>query len=33
MIVGLRQHLGDDPALSGHAHPALGAEALDPAFP
>jgi hypothetical protein len=33
VVVRLRQHLGDHPALTGHAHPPLGAEALDPAFP
>ena len=33
VVVRLREHLGDDPALAGHAHPPLGAEPLDPAFP
>lgn len=33
VVFRLRQDLGDDAALAGHAHAPLGAEPLDPAFP
>ena len=33
VILGLRQHPGDDPPLARHAHAPLGAETLEPAFP
>ena len=33
VILGFRQHTGDDPSLAGHTHAPLGAELLEPAFP
>src|SRR5262245_15249762 len=33
MVLGLRQHSGDGAPLARHAHAALGAEPLKPAFP